>query len=360
MTIYLYQNTQPYKAGINFKVTIIRNYFDISKHEEIVLEKLKKQKNINYLRKGLIILLCVIIISHLPTSNASIEIITEPPIIWNDVDEYGQSGRVTLSPEDSSVIIPVEFEIPLKSLLRIRIDPYNDYSLWGLPIKYHFSDLLPQNDFEVVRNITMDDTDNIGENVFWVGYQRVATTSNQANFTLTLDEDWNKPLDLHIHMTLGCNKFNLSENKLSLVFDGDTGYGSNQTFLLAFFVNSSSTSRVKVSIDRYQEIFSPANFTVTPGEYYELIARTVIYDYNESPEHLTGAGRFFVNVSCVEGEYASGIFVLYPLRPYDYLNQDRQVGTPASGFTYQFVFIILLLLTFNKFCRPNNKKRIRE
>jgi hypothetical protein len=315
---------------------------------------------VNYLQKGFLVFICAMILSQLPIGNAIKEIITEPPIIWNVLTEYGQSGRVTLSPEDPSVVIPVKFKLPLKSLLRIRIDPYNDNSLWGLPIKYHFSDLLPLNNFEVVRNITVDDTDNIGENVFWVGYQRVVTTSNQVNFTLTLDEDWSEPLDLHIHMTLGCNKFNLSESKLSLVFDGDTGYGSNQTFLLGFFVNSSSTSHVNVTIDRYQEISSSAIFVVAPGEYYELIARTIIYDYNVPPEYLTGAGRFEVNVSCVEGENVSGIFIFYPLRPYDYLNQDRQVGTPASGFTYQFAFIILILLTFNKFRLHNSKKRIRD
>jgi hypothetical protein len=306
----------------------------------------------------LLLFTCILILAQQSNYINSKATVADPPITWSIYNKYTQRGRVTLCPEDPSVTIPVEISLPLYDVPLVYIDPVDTYNLRGLPIKYLFSGLLPASDFKVVYNVTVGDSPNAAVNHVWLGYQRIATTSTQVNFTLTLSEEWNESLELSVHITRLSYKFSPSSDTPFFIPGGDTGDGSNQTFCLGFFVDSNSTGNVSVDIEHYQYITPSAEFVLSPGEYREIIARTVIYNTQLPPEEISFAGRFEINISCDLGENVSGLFIFYPLRHYVHLTQGG--STSASSFLFQLAIVSLLLLFFvRRFHRNHLRSRYR-
>lgn len=312
--------------------------------------------NKNYLLdlKGLIFIITIILSMGLISLDIGFTLPSESPLEWSVSNDRTQWGTVILTPEDSSVTIPIIMDIPLYGVLNVNIKTSgSDFSLYNLPLKYTYSGLEPKDEFIPVNNITSEYTNN--ENRFWVNYQRIKFSNNEINFTLSLSMDWQKELVLDVYLTSIYSEIKFDETNSSPYYPKDgIGVGSNQTFTIGFYNQANSTNSYTVNISNYNEI-ADNNFTVFPGEYIEIAGRTIEYDiWAPYEEHPTA--KFNISVSCDLEENISGFIIWYPTPPFVFLEMGN-VGGDAPGFEmYAFFSSFLILMIYLRFFKKGERK----
>lgn len=305
-------------------------------------------KQVKWKNWGLYGLLIVMIIAVTLTGllEAGKSATVDSPIIWDVESEGSCSGRFSLTPDEPVLVVPFYFDIPLHSKVTIHVQPSNDQSKIGYPVKFHYSGLAPESDFIVVYNVIEGDISSAGVNNIRIDCQRVAVTSEEVNFTLTLDDNWKEELELQIYLRYATYEFTLSKSDPTFI-PYNSGSGSNQKFKLVFYSSNSSNCNACVTINHYQNV-TEQEFILVPGEYREIIATTVIFN-TAAREAMLDQGNFEITISLTGNETGAMAELRcfnYPLRPYNYLKQIDQ--DRVSGLELFPVVMIFLLAVVRK------------